>query len=228
MTTQLNILAIDTAYAGCSVALQCGDAYFVEHAATERKHNELILPMIESVLQKANCDLTALSAIAFGCGPGSFTGVRIAASVTQGLAYVSKAPVIRVSSLQAIAQKQYQISGAKRILVAIDARMQAVYWASFIEQHGIMMADDHEQQADIEKFQAPDGEWMAIGDAWQAYPQLSRCAHWEWGAADWQTQAIDLLPMANLLYRQQQFVKPEQAIPTYLSESHWRKLPGRQ
>lgn len=227
MLAMPKILVIDTAYAACSVALQADSQVLAAHTDTERCHNELILPMVQQVLSEAGLTLTDLDAVAFGCGPGSFTGVRIAASVVQGLAYAMSCPVIRISSLQAIAEAQFQKTGNANILVAIDAHMQAIYSARFTWHNGFMNSTGPEQQIAIADFQVPAGKWLVVGDAYRAYPDLPRPDTCTWQEQGWQTEAKDLLPLALAKYAQQDTVGAALALPTYLSETHWRKLPGR-
>ena len=100
----MKILALDTATEACSAALLCGDNVYERHEIAPWRHAELILPMVDAVLALAGVGLNELDAIAFGRGPGAFTGVRIAAGVTQGLALGAGLPVIPISSLAALAQ----------------------------------------------------------------------------------------------------------------------------
>jgi tRNA threonylcarbamoyladenosine biosynthesis protein TsaB len=125
----VNVLAIDTATERCSVALRV-DGHVIERTAqTERGHADLILPMITEVLAEGKLALRNLNGIAYGRGPGAFTGVRIAVSVVQGLAFGATLPTVGISDLAAVAQ-QVAYPGAE-VLVCMDARMGEVYWASY-------------------------------------------------------------------------------------------------
>jgi tRNA threonylcarbamoyladenosine biosynthesis protein TsaB len=148
----MKILALDTATEGCSAALLIGGQITGRELELGRGHAEHILPMIDALLAEGGMSLGALDAIAFGRGPGGFTGVRLAASVTQGLAFGAGLPVVPVSDLRAVAQRalglgaastestapvsgEYPPMGrdnpANRVIVCNDARMREVYWACF-------------------------------------------------------------------------------------------------
>ena len=114
----MRILALDTATENCSVALLIGRRLIAREQLLEHGHAERILPMVDELLKEAKVSLGALSAIAFGRGPGSFTGVRLAASVTQGLAFGAGLPVVPISDLRALAQRVMELDAAvARVLV---------------------------------------------------------------------------------------------------------------
>ena len=123
----LNLLALDTSTEYCSVALmRDGELTHLETHAVQR-HSELILPMIEQLLRAAGMAVGQLGGIAFGAGPGSFTGIRIACGVAQGLAFGAELPVVPVGTLAALAQE----AGGTRVLACLDARMGEIYHASY-------------------------------------------------------------------------------------------------
>lgn len=125
------ILALDTATDACSVALSRAKDVFSALVIEPQAHSKLVLHMINDVCQQAGVAVKDVDAIAFGRGPGSFTGVRIAASVVQGLALGLQKPVIGISSLQALAQQAANTRKDQNILALIDARMHEVYWGIF-------------------------------------------------------------------------------------------------
>ena len=126
----MRLLAIETATEACSAALWVNGEIIERYQFAPRRHNELILPMCEQVLSQAQLNLSGLDAIAFGCGPGAFTGVRIAASVAQAIALAHDLPVVPVSTLANLAF-QAEVNPGELILPAIDARMDEIYWAVY-------------------------------------------------------------------------------------------------
>ena len=131
------ILAIDTSSAWCSVALSLPDAApLFRHQKVSAGASQLLLPWVEELLSEASIQLSSLDAIAIGNGPGAFTGVRLGVAAVQGLAIAARLPVLPVASLDAIASQLEQTpafisSGARSFVVAVDARMEEVYWATY-------------------------------------------------------------------------------------------------
>ncbi len=163
------ILGFDTATHACTVALWIDGDIEERFQIAERQHAELILPMVEDLLASASLELTALDALAYGSGPGSFMGVRIAAGIVQGLAFGAKKPVIPVSTLQALAETAYLAYNASAILPAWDARMKAVYWGAYRVEEGIMQPAQDDRLNEPADIIAPQGEWLAVGNAWEVY-----------------------------------------------------------
>src|SRR5450830_1753161 len=125
------ILAIETSTELASAALLYGDQLTTRSSLGVQTHSETILPMVQELLAEAGIALSACDAIAFGVGPGSFTGVRTACGVVQGLAFGAELPVLPVVTLAAMAQACREISGASDVLAILDARMGEVYWAQY-------------------------------------------------------------------------------------------------
>lgn len=233
MTTRL--LAIDTSSEACSVALLCGGETLYRFTDVPRKHAELILPMVDEVLQEAGVTLQQLDAIAFGRGPGSFTGLRIAAGTVQGLAFGADLPVIPVSSLAGLAQRAWRENGWTRVHAAFDARMGEVYWGSY--------------QRDA------DGDWQLLGEECVARPEnigaaagIAVAEGWCGAGSGWAYRsaleqqvgpvlqcdekllphALDLLPLAQRAWEHGQTISAEQVVPVYLRNDVAMKPGGMQ
>jgi tRNA threonylcarbamoyladenosine biosynthesis protein TsaB len=169
----MNLLAIDTSGDSCSAALYWSGRVEQRLELAPRRHGELILAMMDGLLESAGIALGALGTIAFGRGPGSFTGVRIACAVAQGAAFGAGLPTVPVSTLAAIAQGVHRRDGGRRLLVALDARMGEVYWGAFnIAQDGIARPCGPELVCPPGEVPVPDGQgWRGVGSGWGAYAQ---------------------------------------------------------
>lgn len=176
----MRLLALDTSTNACSAAVQFDDRRAERHVVAPREHTRLLIPMISEVLAEAGAELDELEAIVVGNGPGSFIGVRIAASVAQGLAYGAGLRIVPVSSLAAVAGEAFAVSTAERLLVAQDAHMDEVYLAAFERGDGDLPVARGEPilqgLAPIEHIgnrpvRADEG-WRAAGAGWRRYPAL--------------------------------------------------------
>jgi len=177
----MRILAIESSTSICSVAL--GDAREVDECLLDapRQHHALLLPMVATLLARNAVALSDVDAIAFGCGPGSFTGLRIAVGIAQGLAFAADLPVVPISSLDALAADADELLGVqssvKYILVAVDAHMGEVYWGSYCRTAQGLERLRGDQLARVEEFDAaalsPAVQTVCAGDAWQIYPQIA-------------------------------------------------------
>lgn len=231
----MRILAIDTATEACSVALWNDGTTFAHFELCPREHTQRILPLVRAALADADVKLTDLDALAFGRGPGSFTGVRIGIGIAQGLALGAELPMIGVSTLATMAQGAWRKTGATRVLAAIDARMGEVYWAEYQrDADGVWQGEATEAvlkpEAVSERLQQLDGSWAMVGTGWGAWPEL--VANSPLTLTDGEMllpTAEDMLPIARQLFAAQKWVAVEQAEPVYLrNEVAWKKLPGRE
>lgn len=170
----MKLLALDTSTEACSTALLCDGGIIFRHEQVPRKHADLILPMLDKLLAEAEIKLSQLDAIAFGRGPGSFTGVRIAAAVTQGIAFSADKPVVPVSTLASVAQQVMDEHNESNILTALDARMGEVYWAGWKKnKDGFVENVIPESVLPPEKVQKPGEEnWTGAGSGWNVYEKM--------------------------------------------------------
>jgi len=167
----MKILALDTATEACSAALYIDGEINAKFQLAPRQHTQLILKMIEDLLAEAGLQVGALDAIAFGRGPGSFSGVRIATGVTHGLAFAADLPVVPVSTLASIAQSTYNQHHTENVLAGIDARMGGIYWGCYqLADNGLMQLLGEEQVSPPEAMQLPNAQqWVGSGSAWKTY-----------------------------------------------------------
>ncbi|WP_130098687.1 tRNA (adenosine(37)-N6)-threonylcarbamoyltransferase complex dimerization subunit type 1 TsaB [Siccibacter turicensis] len=231
----MRILAIDTATEACSVALLDNGTTHACFELCPREHTQRILPMVRDTLNQAGVLLSDINALAFGRGPGSFTGVRIGIGIAQGLAFGANLPMIGVSTLATMAEGTWRKTGASRVLVAIDARMGEVYWAEYQrDAAGNWQGEETEAvlkpDAVTARLATFDGEWATAGTGWQAWPDMAAgCPLTLRDGGVLLPRAEDMLPLAAPKLAQGLTTTVEHTEPVYLrNEVAWKKLPGRE
>lgn len=167
MSSSVKLLALDTTSDACSVAVLCGDEIKEQFVLTKNEHSKLLLTMVDELMAEAGITATQLDAIAFGRGPGSFTGIRIGVGVVQGIAFAAERPVLAVSSMAAIAYGREQ----DHIAVALDARMQQIYCACYQrDADGMMVLHGTEQVVNPDQWQLDHSlNWYGAGSGWGVY-----------------------------------------------------------
>jgi len=237
----MKILALDTATEACSAALLADGRVLARAEEAPRGHAELILPMVESLLAEAGLTLRGLDALAFGRGPGSFTGVRLAASVAQGLAYGAGLGVVPVSTLRTVALQAFahpEGAAADHVLVCNDARMQETYWCAYRRGADGLPEALHEEAvgppasvarptvdasgAPLVGVPGPAAHWIGTGRGFRAYPALGALLPSGSGPP---SALMDLLPQATAIL---ELARPEvaagrlrpatEALPVYLRD----------
>jgi tRNA threonylcarbamoyladenosine biosynthesis protein TsaB len=228
----MTILAVDTATEGCSAALLSSERLLERFVELERGHSDRILGMVDELLGEASVKLRDLAAIAFGRGPGAFTGVRLAAAVAQGLAYGAGLKVVPVSDLRAVAQQVFDVvPDAGSVLVCNDARMKEVYWACFVRGK-----DRLASAATVERVSAPDsvdlpaglpGAVHGAGRGFRAYPQLA--ARLAPAIASFHPtllpRAREIAHIGRVEHATGRSLPPEQAVPVYVRDDVARPAP---
>lgn len=214
----MKILAIDTSSVACSIALLIDDTIFSHHEIAPLQQAQIILPSINMLLNSHHVKLEELNAIAFGCGPGSFTGVRIATSIAQGLGWGASVPLIPISSLAALAQAAYEDLGWDKQLVAIDAKMNEIYCGKYLIVNGLAELQGQESVCSIDQFLFPNTEgWYGVGDAWDIYK-----SHLTINLIQVDTKRIatakGIISLAKAKFQQGEFKRPSEAQPVYLRE----------
>lgn len=203
MSNSIKLLAIDTSTDACSVALCFADQFIERFEIIPRTHTRLLLPLIDDLLKEAGIPLADLDAFAFGRGPGSFTGIRIACSVIQALGFGMNKPVVPVSTLRALAQGAARIAGVTQVFANMDARLDSLYWGLFeMGAEGIMQPVSEERLQLADNIQLPSGSWQKIS----GYPH-----------------AQDIVRIAVFEYQQGNAVAAIDALPVYLRDEVVKK-----
>lgn len=220
------IIALDTSTDACSVALQTADETLVRFEVAPRKHTKLLLPMVESLLQEARVKVSDLDMIAFGRGPGSFAGIRIATGAAQGLALAYETPVFGVSTLEAIALRALEsYPDAQYILAALDARMDELYWCCYQVEAGAVVAMQEERVSAPSDVQLPHTtSWVLAGSGASYLESLPDIApHAVQSDSEIYPEARIMLKLAQRAYDAGTLFKPEEAQPVYLRDGSWKK-----
>ncbi len=223
----MKLIALETATEACSAALY-NDGDIAQRCTVQpRGHADLILEMINELLSEAGFKLRDLDGLAFGRGPGAFTGVRIAIGVVQGLAFGAELPVVPVSTLHALAQGAFREQGHGRVLAAIDARMGEVYWGVFEKGAAALL-----EPAGGEGVYAPDAVprpaengWFGVGTGWGTYAEALAAHLGRSILSDGERlpSARDIAALAVPVLDRGEGLPAEKALPVYLRDQVARK-----
>jgi tRNA threonylcarbamoyladenosine biosynthesis protein TsaB len=228
----MNCLLLDTATEACSVALQWQGQHVSRFEVCPQQHSQRLLPMIDDVLTEAKAELTELEFIGFGRGPGSFTGVRIATGMLQGLALGANLPAIGVSTLAAMAQQAIDTYQALDVFCAIDARMGEVYFAHYQAFDGLARLKGTEQvlpPSEAAKLLTDITDAYGVGTGWAAYAELDPNQLIIVAEDILYPHAKYMLPLAIALFKQGQAQDAIEVQPVYVRDTvTWKKLPGRE
>ncbi|MGB5250686.1 MAG: tRNA (adenosine(37)-N6)-threonylcarbamoyltransferase complex dimerization subunit type 1 TsaB [Gammaproteobacteria bacterium] len=223
----MNILALETATDRCSVALEISGDLIVRATDEPRVHAGRLLGMTEECLREGGLKPADVDLLTFGRGPGSFTGVRIATGVVQGLAFGLERLVVPVSTLACMAVGAWRNHACQKVAVCVDARMGECYWGTFtVDAAGVATLQGAELIAEPDSLPLP-GEpgWVGVGTGWDVFPQLAAAAK---GCVDRVFPALlpearDLIATASAANRRGESIPAEQALPMYLRDRvAWR------
>ena len=233
----MKLLALDTSSEGCSAALFADDIVTEKFEIAPRGHTRLLMPMIRALLAEQGLKPADLDAVAFARGPGSFTGVRIATGVVQGLAWGLGLPVVSVSSLETVALgaiEALQVDQGEGIAVAFDARMSEVYWGCFRNCAGRPELLGEERVCAPSRVTLVDAgiaTWAGAGQGWAFRDSMPADVSGRVSSVDQSLipRASWVARLAAVKYSQGMAVSAEQAQPVYIrDEVSWKKLPGRE
>jgi tRNA threonylcarbamoyladenosine biosynthesis protein TsaB len=209
------LLAFDTSTEHLSIAVAHGDRVWSHSGPGGAQASATLIPAIQALLGDAGLSVAALDAIVFGCGPGSFTGLRTACAVAQGLAYAHGTPVLPVDTLLAVAEEARHAHGATQVCALLDARMDQVYTASYAWQGAQWQASGALTVCAPEAVALPAGAWVLAGNAFAAYGERLPA-----GAPPLEVlpTAAALLRLAPALLAAGQAVPAAQAMPRYIRD----------
>lgn len=222
MLPAMKALLLETSAAVASVAVADGERLLERRIESQRQQSDRILPLVDELLAEAGFGLSSLDGIVLGRGPGSFTGVRVAAAVAQGLGMAAGLGVIGVSSLAAASQAAWREHGAERCLVCVDARMGEVYWGCFDIRDGVAVNRGGEHLDAPARVARPEAAaWTGVGNGFAVYPEQLAAAvgSAERVFAELLPSAGDLLPLALRDWSAGRFVAASEALPVYLRDA---------
>jgi tRNA threonylcarbamoyladenosine biosynthesis protein TsaB len=211
------LLALDTATETCSVALLRGGSVVLRSETVGQRHSERALPMVDDLLRATGTALRDLDYIAFGAGPGSFTGLRIACGLAQGLAWGAGKRVVPVGNLMALAARVFEQEGCERVLCAVDARMHEAYCAIYrraevpVEERAPALAQPEELASLVRSVDAVAGDALTVfgaafdGFAGRRFPDL-------------RADAADIATLAGTAPMRARAVAPQAAMPLYVRD----------
>ena len=194
---ELKLLAIEASTDVCSVAISNGVSLFSEDEQTPKAHTKVLLALVDRLLQKSALSLSMIDAFAVGCGPGSFTGIRIACSAIQALAYAANKPVVPISTLRILAQGAYRQWGTTHAMACLRSRTGEKYGGLFAIKNQIMESQSAEWVKRDEEITLPDANWQLVEGGFPS--------------------AIDLISLAIKAYQQGEVVLASALKPVYLS-----------
>lgn len=214
----MKLLVLDTSTEFCSAALWLDGEVRARRVLAGQQHSSLLLPMVDELLRESALSLRQLDGIAYGAGPGSFTGLRIACAVTQGLAFGAGLPVVGISTLESIAEQ----TGADKVLTVLDARMAEVYWAAYQREPTGWRCVIEPALALPESVRVPDGDgWVGAGNGFVALgdvlrPRLAnRLAHID---DTLMPDAAAMAPLAAAAFERGEGMDAALAAPIYLRD----------
>ncbi|KAA1171985.1 tRNA (adenosine(37)-N6)-threonylcarbamoyltransferase complex dimerization subunit type 1 TsaB [Marinobacter salinexigens] len=231
----MKLLALDTSSEGCSAALLIDGEISERFEIAPRGHTRLLMPMVRELLAEQSLSPADLDALAFACGPGSFTGIRIATGVVQGLAWGLDIPVVPISSLAAVAVgavDHFGLVDGAAVAVAFDARMGEVYWGCYVCKDGLPVLQGEERVCppSMVALSGDADSWVGAGPGWQFRQDMpseiagaiAEIDEYMVPRASWVAR------LAAVAFGRGQTVPAERAQPVYIrDEVAWNKLPGR-
>ncbi len=231
----MKLLAVETSTEACSAALYIDGIVTERFELTPKEHTKLILPMIDSLMSDAGLKPQQLDALAFSCGPGSFTGVRIATGVIQGIAFGADLPVVPVSTLAAIAQDFFDThpegTTSDVAFTAMDARMGEIFWGVYQrDEQGYVELIGKEAVTPAVDVEFPDRIGVGVGSGWSVYKQelmLRLAGRVSYCETDKLPRASAIARLGARGFEQGRAVAVEQAMPVYLRDKVAKKESER-